>query len=286
MTLSIRKLLAAAAAVSVLGWMPAALAADLPQIKKDGTIRIAVANEIPYGYVDPMGQAKGVGPETIEHIVKNLGIGKIEWATTEFGALIPGIQAGRYDVVAAEMAILPQRCQQVAFSEPDSSYGEGLLVKKGNPKDIHSYASFVDSGHKVALVTGADQLEILQELGVPQDQLVIISSNADAISTVTTGRADAYAATGQTAAHVAAKSDKVELAQPFEDPVIDGETVRSWGGFVVSKDAPELLAAINKELAKFKKTDAWRDIMTKYEFTQEDMDRSFDTTTEALCAVD
>ena len=279
-------LVSAVATASVLAWAPAALAADLPQIKKDGTIRIAVANEIPYGYVDPMGNAKGVGPETIAHIAEQLGIDRVAWTTTEFGALIPGIQAGRYDVVAAEMAILPQRCQQVAFSEPDSSYGEGLLVKKGNPKDIHSYESFVDSGNKVALVTGADQLEMLQDLGVSQKQIVVISSNADAISTVSTGRADAYAATGQTAAHVAAKSDKVELATPFEDPVIDGDTVRSWGGFVVSKNAPELLAAINEELAQFKKTDAWRDIMTKYEFTHEDMERSFDKTTGELCAAD
>lgn len=286
MTSFFRNVLAAAAAVSVIAWAPTASAADLSEIQDKGTIRIAVANEIPYGYVDPMGNAKGVGPDTITHIVEQLGIDNIEWSTTEFGALIPGIQAGRYDVVAAEMAILPDRCKQVAFSEPDSSYGEGLLVKKGNPKDIHSYESFVDSGHKVALVTGADQLEMLQDLGVPQDQIVVISSNADAISTVATGRADAYAATGQTAAHVAAKSDKVELAEPFEDPKIDGETVRSWGGFVVSKDAPELLAAINEELAKFKKTDAWQDIMSEYEFTQEDADRSFDRSTEELCTAD
>lgn len=286
MKISLHSVFAVAAAVSVLAWVPAAGAADLPQIREAGTLRVAVANEIPYGYVDPMGQAKGVGPETIAHIARELGIDRIEWSTTEFGALIPGIQAGRYDVVAAEMAILPDRCKQVAFSEPDSSYGEGLLVKKGNPEDIHSYESFADSGHKVALVTGADQLEMLQDLGVPQEQLVVISSNADAISTVATGRADAYAATGQTVAHVAAKSDKVELATPFEDPVINGETVRSWGGFVVASDAPELLAAINQELAKFKKTSDWRDIMEKYDFTQEDMDRSFDKSTEALCAAD
>lgn len=279
-----RSLLGAIVAAALPLGSSVVLAADLAQIKEAGVIRIAVANEIPYGYVDPLGRAQGVGPDTMAHIVEQLGIDRIEWTTTEFGALIPGIQAGRYDVVAAEMAILPDRCKQVAFSEPNSSYGEGLLVAKGNPKDIHSYESFAESGHKVALVTGADQLEMLQALGVPQAQIVVIASNADAIATVATGRADAYAATGQTAAHVAAKSDKVELAQPFEDPVIDGDVVRSWGGFVVSQDAPELLAAINEELARFKKTDGWTQIMGQYEFTQEDMERSFDYDTQALCA--
>ncbi|HHU94448.1 MAG TPA: ectoine/hydroxyectoine ABC transporter substrate-binding protein EhuB, partial [Alcaligenaceae bacterium] len=189
-----------------------ALAADLSELQKKGTIRIAVANEIPYGYTDLEGNAKGAGPEVIQHLMKNLGIEKIEWQTTNFGSLIPGLRADRFDVVAAEMAILPQRCDQVLFSEPNSSYGEGLLVAKGNPKNLQSYEDFKSGNHKVAIMAGADQLEMMQELGVDESLLVTISANADAISTVATGRADAYAATGLTAAELAKQSDKVELA--------------------------------------------------------------------------
>src|SRR5690606_21124368 len=159
-------------------------AASLEDIQKKGTIRIAVANEIPYGYTDLNGEAKGVGPEVAMHLVKALGIDKIEWQTTNFGSLIPGLQADRFDMVAAEMAILPQRCEQILFSEPNSSYGEGLLVAAGNPKDLHSYEAFKDSKNKVAIMAGADQLEMMQALGVDESQLVTISNSADAISTV------------------------------------------------------------------------------------------------------
>ncbi len=65
------------------------------------------------------------------------------------------------------MAILPQRCEQIIYSEPNSSYGEGLLVAKGNPKNIHDFESFASSGHKVAIMAGADQLEMMQALKVP-----------------------------------------------------------------------------------------------------------------------
>lgn len=261
-----------------------ALAADLSELQKKGTIRIAVANEIPYGYTDLEGNAKGAGPEVIQHLMKNLGIEKIEWQTTNFGSLIPGLRADRFDVVAAEMAILPQRCDQVLFSEPNSSYGEGLLVAKGNPKNLQSYEDFKSGNHKVAIMAGADQLEMMQELGVDESLLVTISANADAISTVATGRADAYAATGLTAAELAKQSDKVELAMPFKDPVINGETVRSWGGFTFAKGSEDLRDAVNKELAEFKKTQEWKDILSRYGFSELDQSASMTKTTADLCA--
>lgn len=272
------------AAICAAGLAATSHAADLAAIQKSGTIRIAVANEIPYGYMDLAGKAKGVGPDVAKHIAKALGIQNIQWTTTSFGSLIPGLQADRYDVVAAEMAILPQRCQQVLFSEPDSSYGEGLLVAKGNPKSIHDYASFASSGNKIAIMAGADQLEMLQALKVPASRIVTIASNADAISTVATGRADGYAATSLTVSQLATKGKgKVQAAANFKDPVVNGQPVRSWGGFAFSKDSVALRDAFNQELAKFKKTDGWRSIMKRYGFSATDAAQSVKRTTGQLC---
>src|SRR5690606_36314892 len=186
-------LLAGAAALGLAG---AAQAATLAQIQESGTIRIAVANEIPYGYVDPVsGETMGAGPDVAKYIVEQLGIDNIEWVVTDFSSLIPGLQADRFDMVAAEMAIIPARCATVIYSEPNTSYGEGLLVPSGNPKGVFSYEQFAeDSSLTVAIMAGANQLDMFQALGVDEGQLITISSNADAISTLSTGRADAYAA--------------------------------------------------------------------------------------------
>ena len=279
-------LTAAAAAVTLgLGIVGStATAVTLQELQDRGQVRIAIANEIPYGYTDLDGSAKGVGPDVAKHIMDALGIANIEWVTTNFGSLIPGLQADRFDMVAAEMAILPQRCQQVLFSEPDSSYGEGLLVAKGNPHDIHSFESFADSDRKVAIMAGADQLEMLQALGVSEDRMVTISNNADAISTVSTGRADAYAATSLTVSELASRSDQVEAATEFTDPVVDGEAVRSWGAFTFAQGSEDFRDAVNAELAKYKQTDAWQETMAQYGFSPTDAKESFTKTTEQLCA--
>ncbi|AEC20076.1 periplasmic amino-acid binding protein y4tE of ABC-transporter [Pusillimonas sp. T7-7] len=282
---TIKKLALCAVAAALTGGLASqASAASLQEIKDRGTVRIAVANEIPYGYMDLSGEAKGVGPETAQHIMEQLGIKEIEWVTTNFGSLIPGLQANRFDMVSAEMAILPQRCKEVLFSEPNSSYGEGLLVAQGNPDNVHTYEDFAKSDKKVAIMAGADQLEMLQALGVPGERMVTISNNADAISTVSTGRAAAYAATSLTVSELAKKSDKVEAAKEFTDPVIDGVPARSWGGFTFSQDSKDFRDAVNVELAKFKKTDAWGEILAQYGFSEADAKESFSKTTEQLCA--
>ncbi|HRK84157.1 ectoine/hydroxyectoine ABC transporter substrate-binding protein EhuB [Alcaligenes ammonioxydans] len=276
-----------ALALALLGTVAAASSAHavtLEQVKERGVIRVAVANEIPYGYMDMSGKAQGAGPEVAQAILERLGIKEIKWETANFGSLIPGLQAKRFDMVAAEMAILPQRCNTVLFSEPNSSYGEGLLVAKGNPKNIHAYEDFAKTDHKIAIMAGADQLEMMQALGVPDDRMITISNNADAISTVATGRADAYAATGQTVSDLASKgSGKVELAAEFKDPVINGTPVRSWGGFAFAKESEDLRDAVNKELAEFKKTEEWKAILDKHGFTEEDAKHSFEKSTEQLC---
>lgn len=261
-----------------------AQAATLDEIRQRGEIRIAVANEIPYGYVDLSGEAKGAGPDVARHVMKQLGIEKIQWITTSFSSLIPGLRADHFDMVAAEMAILPERCKQVLFSEPNTSYGEGLLVAKGNPQNLHAYQDFAKSDHKVAIMAGADQLEMLQALGVPADRMVTISNNADAISTVSTGRAAAYAATSLTVSQLAKQSNRVEAAADFTDPVIDGSPVRSWGGFTFSMESQDLRDAVSAELAKFKQTEEWKNILTTYGFSETDASESVTRNTEQLCA--
>lgn len=278
---------AALCALATVWMLPAAQAASLAQIKARGTLRVALANEIPYGYMHPSGDAQGAGPEVAKLIADELGIAKVEWIAAQFSALIPGLRADQFDMVAAEMAILPERCRQVLYSEPNSSYGEGLLVAAGNPSGVRSYEDFTRRKDlKIAIMAGADQLDMMQQLGVGDDRIVTIARNADAISTLTAGRAAAYAATGLTVKRLAGQSPRVAAVTPFTDPVIDGEKVRSWGGFVFAPDNAGLRDAVNQALAKIKQGSQWREILTRHGFSAEDLRQAGLRDTRSLCAAD
>lgn len=261
-------------------------AATLAQAKSAGFIRGANANEIPYGYIDENGNAKGIGPDVAKAIFTELGVKDINWTVTPFGTLIPGLKAGRYEFVAAEMNILPARCQQVLFTTPDSSYGEGLLVPAGNPKNIHSYDDFKKNpALKIAVVSGADELDFLHAMGIPDSQIVMIQANADGPSTVKTRRADAYAATELTVARLAKMGGgSVEQAKPFHDPIVNGKSVRSYGGFAFSKSDKALEEAFNKKLIAFKKTDAYAKILASYGLSPESIAAARAANTASLCA--
>ena len=283
----IRKLrtLIAATAVAALAAGFGLAQSAVEEFQQNG-ITIATANEIPYGWVEN-GEAQGIAPDVAEAVLESMGITDIEWTVTEFGSLIPGLIANRFDLVAASQAVLPARCEQVAFSKINSSYGEGFLVEAGNPQDIHSYQDFVDNPDlRMGIVSGADQLDFAQAYGIPESQIVPISANADAPSALTAGRIDAYAATGLTAAGLAESNDRVEIADPFEDPVVDGEPVRSFGAFTFSQDDQEFLDAYNEALAEFQQTDEYREILTGHGLSDQDVDAALNASTEELCSAE
>src|SRR3546814_6519256 len=85
---------------------------------RENGITIGIANERPYGYEEG-GEATGEAPELAKVIFERMGITEVDFEVSDFGALINGINAGRFDVIAAGMFINPERAQQVAFADPD-----------------------------------------------------------------------------------------------------------------------------------------------------------------------
>lgn len=281
---SIKMLAGLALLASCLSWSTAG-AATLDELRNQG-IRIAIADEEPYGYMNEEGEARGPGPDVARHILGEIGIDDIEWVVVPFGELISGLQAGRFDMAAAEMAVLPERCEKVIYSEPNTTYGEGLLVEAGNPHDVRAYSDFAhrSSELKVAILGGANQRGYLEKLGVPEDKFVVIENNQDAVEVITSGEAAAYAATSLTVAGLAEGSDEVQPVRNFIDPIVDGKEVRGWGAFAFNQDSEALRDAVNEVLVEYKFTDEWEETLLQYGFSELDAINSFKYETAQLCA--
>jgi len=259
-------------------------AASLEELRANG-IRIAIADEEPYGYMDDSGEARGPGPDVARHVLGELGIDDIEWVVTSFGDLIPGLQEERFDMAAAEMAVLPERCEKVIYSEPNTTYGEGLLVQAGNPDGLRYYSDFANRKDlKVGILAGANQRGYLEQLGVPSQNIMPIEENRDAIEAVASGEIAAYAGTSLTVAGLAEDAQGVEPAYNFVDPVIDGKEVRGWGAFAFNMSSVELRDAVNEILAPYKYTDEWEETLLSYGFSMLDVLSSFKYDTSHLCA--
>ncbi|MCA1494809.1 ectoine/hydroxyectoine ABC transporter substrate-binding protein EhuB [Ensifer sp. NBAIM29] len=261
-----------------------ATADDLIAIKDKGYARVVVANEQPYGFIDAENEGAGIGPDVATAVLRKIGVTNIQWSSVTFAGLIPGVKADRFDFAAAEQAILPERCAQVQFTQPNSSYTSGLMVLKGNPKTLHSFEDLLKApGVKLAVVSGADEI-IPDAYQVPRENRVYIQTRADAIATLTSGRADAYYATELTIADLVKQSSEVQSAEMTGPPTVDGKPYRKYGAFTFRTQDKELFAAFSAALNEFKKTDDYEKILTRYGLSKDSIQAARDGSTEKLCA--
>jgi len=265
---------------------PPAEQSTLQAAKAAGKIRIGYANEAPYAYMDSSkNQITGEAVEIARVVLKRMGINEVEGVLTEFGSLIPGLQAKRFDIIAAGMYVTPERCQQVAFSNPTYGVGQSFLVQKGNPKNLHSYEDIAKQDDaKLGVVVGAIEGEYARKSEIPVDRVVVFPDVVSALSGVQAGRADAYAATALTVNDLMNKTaaGDLEKAEPFTDPVIDGKNVRGYGAFAFRTEDQEFVDAFNAELAKFIGTEEHAKVVQPFGFTKEELPG--DVTAAKLCA--
>lgn len=222
----------------------------LQRVMRTGTIRIGFANEAPYGYADMNGNLTGEAPEVAKAVLQKMGVKNVVGVLTDFGSLIPGLQAGRFDMIAAGMAVTPARCQQILFSEPSYGMGEALLVKKGNPSNLKDFLSVAAKpDQKLAVMAGTVEVGYAEQSGVKPDQLVQLSDQPSLVSAVQTGRADAAALTALSIDNMAKKADDVQATEPFQ--TIMNKSVTSHGAFGFRKSDKDLRDAFNKALVPF-----------------------------------
>ncbi|MFG2331513.1 ectoine/hydroxyectoine ABC transporter substrate-binding protein EhuB [Streptomyces sp. NPDC048604] len=242
----------------------------LAELRKEGHVRVGFAGEAPYGFQDGSAALAGEAPTLHREIFTALGIRELRPTLTEFGALIPGLLAGRFDVVSAGMAITPERCAKVIFSEPEFVSPTALMVRKGNPKGLADLRSCAAKGVRVGVLTAAVEASYAKEAGVPDGSVVALAKQQDGLDALVAGRIDAFALTGISLRWLARTNQgaAVEVLDPFV-PVVKGVKQYSPGGAVFRPGATALRDAFDTELAKITGDPArYVRLIGKYGFTK------------------
>jgi polar amino acid transport system substrate-binding protein len=241
----------------------------LQRLKSQGYARVGFANEAPFDYATSDGKLTGSEPETARVILKKLGIGQIDGVLTEFGSLIPGLIANRFDFVAAGMFINPTRCKQVAFSNPTFGIGEAMMVRKGNPLNLHSYADAANPKVRFGVVAGGVETGYATAAGVQQSQMVTFPDGPSALAGLQAGRIDAFTLSPVSLQSLLdrAKDPNLEAAQPWNDPVVNGKSVKGYGGFTFRQQDTDLIDAFNTQLAAIVQDGTWATTVKPFSLT-------------------
>lgn len=255
----------------------------LERAKREGVIRVGFPNQVPYAYASEKGELTGADAEVARLVVERMGIARMEGVLTEFAALIPGLKARRFDIVLA-MFVNPQRCEQVAFSEPIYGIGQALLVAKGNPLKLESFEGLVSNTKaRIAVMAGAVQAAYLKKLGVDADRVSVLPDMLSAANAIKSDRVDVFPISALPARRLVASMGAdagVQVIEGFPDPIIDGKPARGFGAFAFRKEDQDLLNSFNAALASVVGTEKHLAAIVQFGFDKSNIP---DRTTAELC---
>ncbi|PBB95676.1 ectoine/hydroxyectoine ABC transporter substrate-binding protein EhuB [Mesorhizobium sp. WSM3862] len=207
--------MAVLAAVSFAG--SASAQSLLDKIKNGETVRLGFSNEPPFSIPGPNNEPLGWVNAMALDLLKKLGTTKVEPVVTEWGSLIPGMHAGRLDIITGGMYILPDRCRNVLFTEPLAVLSAALIVPKGNPQNLRSYKDLRDKGLTVATGAGWDDVQNARKAGIPDEKILQVAGSAEVLQAVKAGRAAAGVGDYFTMKEFAAKDASMDVTDLLPD---------------------------------------------------------------------
>lgn len=268
-------ILAGAAALLAAG---GALADKLEDLKAQGFARVAIANEPPYTAVAADGKVSGAAPDVAREILKRLGVPDIVASISEYGAMIPGLQAGRFDAVTAGLFMKPERCAAVAYSEPILCDAEAFLLKKGNPKGLKSYEDIAkDDTATIGAQGGGTEEKLALNAGVPRERVIVVPDGQSGLKMVQDGRIDVYSLPVLSINDLMKKASDPNLE--VVAPVVGAPVYCDGAAFKKGDEA--LRDAYDVELAKMKESGEFAKIIEPYGFSAAE---AMSTSRDKLCA--
>jgi polar amino acid transport system substrate-binding protein len=224
----IRSALWAAAAV-LLATAPAAQAQELPPLRTgvDGTFAPHAMPSLSGGY-------EGFNIDLANEIAKRLKR-KIIIDAAQFSGLVPALQAGTYDFLAAPTTVTKERAESMLFTEGYLNTDFQFLIKKGAPK----VARLEDlKGKIVAVNKGAVYDSWARELeGKIGWKVESFGTQTDAVQAVLVGRADANVAGNTAIAWAVKNTPQLELSYLYSTGLVWAAPTR--------KDSVELRKALD-----------------------------------------
>jgi len=195
----------------------------------------------PFEWIDSNGNYVGLDMDLMKVIAVREGY-KIEFRDIGFDSLIPALQAGKVDIVAAAMNSTPERVKIVDFTDAYWKADQPIMVKKDSDLNI---VTALSQDHKVGAQRGTTQADWIQNNLVDKGvkvKLELYETNDSGVMDLVNGRIDALLCDAPTA-----KAFSENNPLKMVGVIYTGE--EGYMGFGVQKGDPKkLLPLLNKGL--------------------------------------
>jgi len=241
---------------------------------------LGFATAVPWGYPGENGEPLGFVNKIALTVLEEMGINEVDTSVNEWAGLIPGLNAGRYDIITGGMYILKSRCENIDFSDPIGYFGDAMMVPAGNPKGIHNYEDVVRTGATLVTGIGFNTVEAAKKYGVPDSQMLLVDGEVGILAAMQAGRADVAVHTVfSVQEHVEISDGKFEQTDATKMP----KEVMNVVGIGFRKSDSDFKEEFNKALAKTIGGEKWMARTAEYGYTAAQLPPE-GFTTEYACA--
>lgn len=208
--------------------------------RNGGVLRVGTEGTYsPFSYHDPSnGQLAGYDVDVARAVGDKLGV-TVEFVETPWDSIFAALEANRFDLVANQVTITPERQSKYSMSEP-YSVGEGVIVTRADDDSITSLADL--KGKTAAQSMTSNWAQIARDAGA---EVEAVEGFTQAIKLLNQRRVDAVvndsiavyaylAQTGDTSVKIAAETGQ-----------------KSMQGFAARKNN-ELIPDVNKALEELR----------------------------------
>ena len=222
----------------------------LKKLQKAGKLVIATSPDFPpFESLSGDGKVEGIEIDILEIVCKELGV-TLEIQQMDFDSVLPGVQAGKYDMGVSGISVTEKRQKNVLFTEPYCLAAQAIVVKEGSP--ITGKADL--AGKTVSVQTGTTAESFCMENGY--------TANNDAQSALLQGKVDAWVIDDLTAADMV----KTYNAQGGDQLVILDEAMTTEPyAFAMAFGSEDTVSKINTVLEGMLADGTIAGIFQKYE---------------------
>lgn len=252
-----RALTAIAACAALATGAHDAAARDLQDVLNSGSLRVGVALFAPWAARAANGELVGFEIDVARQLAADMGV-RAEILTYDVARLVPALESGEIDLIAAGLTITPERALHVNFSQPYAEGGIGLATHIEKTAGVADVRTLDSDEFTIAAVEGSVAVALARRLW-PRAKLEVFPSIEAASAAVLAGSVHGYLEDEPVPTFLALEHPSV-IDVPMARPLL-----ASRAGFAVNKGDPDFVTFLNAWITA-READTWLPTTAGYWF--------------------
>ncbi|ASN04636.1 amino acid ABC transporter substrate-binding protein [Virgibacillus necropolis] len=205
----------------------------------------------PFTFHNEEGDLTGFDVEIAREVADRIGV-KAVFKETKWDSMFAGLNSGRFDMIANQVGITPERKEKYLFSDPYTQSSAVLVTHKNN-NDIKSFEDI--KGVPSAQSLTSNYANIAKEYGA---DVTSVEGFKEAMQLIASKRVEA------TINDRLSVLDFLNTQKDAPIKIVDREEDASQTSFAFRKGSEKLIEAVNKALAEMKEDGTYLEISQKW----------------------